>query len=463
MDFGQNSSRTKKFVWSAGVSCNCTSQEENDFIRQKLGADGWLGGTDSYVENKWIWATGPEAGTQFWQGLSSGYATAYANWNSSEPNNSGDEDFLEIYCSSSTPGKWNDLPSSYTLGYVVEYGGMSGDPVLPPLYTSTTLNVVANRPPVANNDGAYNVYTGASVSGNLLANDTDADGDDLDVTATPTLSYGSFDSFNLETGAFVYRAPLNWSGTFTFSYTISDGTETSTATVTITITDNIPPVVATKNITVQLDASGSATIVPADINNGSTDNCSIGSMSLDITQFDCSDVKGIPGTPDNVITQTSMNRGGGSKSHWQSWTAPVNGVLNFIQVYHGSPNSTLSTTIYLELYKGEGINGELIANASNNQVVSSATGNQYYTYNFENVEIKSGQKYTWRIYFTTAQTSGWINFSNSNPYSGGYGMYSPGSFTDDFMFKINVTPYLPNTVVLTITDSSNNSATGSQR
>ena len=54
---------------------------------------------------------------------------SYANWNSGEPNDSGgNEDYGQFIAD----GKWNDLPVSITnmAGYVVEYGGTSGDPVL---------------------------------------------------------------------------------------------------------------------------------------------------------------------------------------------------------------------------------------------------------------------------------------------------------------------------------------------
>lgn len=52
------------------------------------------------------------------------------NWNTGEPNNSGGEHYGEIYASGSNPGKWNDLPNSSSLGYIVEYGGLASDPLL---------------------------------------------------------------------------------------------------------------------------------------------------------------------------------------------------------------------------------------------------------------------------------------------------------------------------------------------
>jgi hypothetical protein len=65
-------------------------------------------------------------------------------WNSGEPNNSGTENFGEIYSTGTFPGKWNDLQGGvFTLsGYVVEYGGMAGDPVIV-LNASKNVDVVS--------------------------------------------------------------------------------------------------------------------------------------------------------------------------------------------------------------------------------------------------------------------------------------------------------------------------------
>ncbi|MDX2175694.1 MAG: HYR domain-containing protein [Candidatus Sumerlaeia bacterium] len=66
----------------------------------------------------------------------------------------------------------------------------------------------------------------------------------------------------------------------------------ATGTATVTVQDTIAPNAVCQNITVQLDASGSATITPADIENGSTDNCGVDFplSTLDVSSFDCSDV-----------------------------------------------------------------------------------------------------------------------------------------------------------------------------
>ncbi len=93
-------------------------------------------------------------------------------------------------------------------------------------------------------------------------------------------------------------------GTNTVALTVADvNSNVSTATAVVTVQDNVAPVVITQNIIVQLDANGHATIAPADINNGSSDNCSIASYSLNKTGFDCSNV----GNNTVILTVTDVN------------------------------------------------------------------------------------------------------------------------------------------------------------
>ena len=54
--------------------------------------------------------------------------------------------------------------------------------------------------------------------------------------------------------------------------------------------DTTPPIAVCQNITVQLDASGNATITPAQIDNGSADDSGSFTLSLDTTSFSCADI-----------------------------------------------------------------------------------------------------------------------------------------------------------------------------
>ena len=95
-------------------------------------------------------------------------------------------------------------------------------------------------------------------------------------------------------------------GANTVKVTATDAeNKVSNLDVTITVVDKIKPVSVTKNITVQLDASGKVTIVPSQIENGSTDNCSITGYSLDVSSFNCSNLG--PNTVNLTVSDSSGN------------------------------------------------------------------------------------------------------------------------------------------------------------
>ncbi|MBK8504511.1 MAG: hypothetical protein IPL46_21265 [Saprospiraceae bacterium] len=77
----------------------------------------------------------------------------------------------------------------------------------------------------------------------------------------------------------------------------------STCNSTVTVEDNVAPIAVCQDITVQLDGSGLASITAIQIDNGSTDNCGIASLTIDISSFDCSDV----GSNAVVLTVTDVN------------------------------------------------------------------------------------------------------------------------------------------------------------
>jgi hypothetical protein len=78
-----------------------TSLAENNFLFS-LWPNGWIGLTDEQTEGVWKWVTGEP------------YSWSY--WNSGEPNNAGDEDYIQFVGG----GRWNDLPNT-SLPYVLEF------------------------------------------------------------------------------------------------------------------------------------------------------------------------------------------------------------------------------------------------------------------------------------------------------------------------------------------------------
>lgn len=106
------------------------------------------------------------------------------------------------------------------------------------------------------------------------------------------------------------------------------------ATVTVTI-DNIAPVAKCKNITVFLDATtGNVTINPIDVDNGSTDNCSIASRNVSPSTFTCDDVSPTAGFTDLIISEYVE----GSSSN------------KYIELYNGTGTSINLSDYRLRLY-----------------------------------------------------------------------------------------------------------------
>jgi len=85
--------------------------------------------------------------------------------------------------------------------------------------------------------------------------------------------------------------------------TDADGNQ-DTCTAVVTIEDNVAPTAVCQNITVQLDASGNATITASQIDNGSSDTCTAVTLSAaGQTSFDCSDI----GINNIVLTVTDAD------------------------------------------------------------------------------------------------------------------------------------------------------------
>ena len=110
--------------------------------------------------------------------------------------------------------------------------------------TVTIAVTPVNDPPVAVNDTSAAVQGGPAVGINVLANDSDPDGDTLSVTGTSggagsaTLVAGRSPAHGLVSftpTSVVYTPTATFVGTDTFTYTITDGALTATATVTVTV------------------------------------------------------------------------------------------------------------------------------------------------------------------------------------------------------------------------------------
>src|SRR6476661_4047147 len=101
-------------------------------------------------------------------------------------------------------------------------------------------------------------------------------------------------------------------GTYSVLVTSTPTGFTATRSFTITSTpDATLPVVLTRNATLALNANGRATLTAAAVDNGSSDNCSIASMSVSPSSFTCANV-GTPVTVTLTVTDASGNQSTGT-------------------------------------------------------------------------------------------------------------------------------------------------------
>ena len=114
-----------------------------------------------------------------------------------------------------------------------------------------------NDKPVAGNDTIAVNEDIAKVSGNLLANDSDVDGDTISVSAVSQGAHGTV--INVGNGTVTYTPAANYNGSDSFTYTVSDGkggTATGTVNVLIAAVNDKPePTADILNVTEDTDAT----------------------------------------------------------------------------------------------------------------------------------------------------------------------------------------------------------------
>ncbi|EIJ35583.1 Ig-like domain-containing protein [Thiothrix nivea] len=113
---------------------------------------------------------------------------------------------------------------------------------------TVTVNQVGPNVPVANNDAAATT-AGEAVTVNVLANDTDPNGD---VLVIASFNNGSNGSVTQENGQLVYTPAAGFTGTDSFTYTVTDpdgNQSTATVTVTVRSPDNRAPNASNDNAT----------------------------------------------------------------------------------------------------------------------------------------------------------------------------------------------------------------------
>ncbi len=140
------------------------------------------------------------------------------------------------------------------------------------------------------------VVLDASGQATIVAADIDGGSNDNcgSVTVSIDPNEGTFDCSNV--------------GVNTVTLVVTDlSGNTDSCVANVTVVDPVAPTAVCKDITVVLDVNGQATIVAADIDGGSTDNCGSVTISIDPNDgtFDCSDA-GVNGVA-LIVTDQSGN------------------------------------------------------------------------------------------------------------------------------------------------------------
>ena len=163
-------------------------------------------------------------------------------------------------------------------------------------------------PLVYNADGTYTiVWTFTDASGNAVTQNQQVIVQDLNppvpdsatlltvtgqcnaaVTITPTATDACDGVITATTtDLLTYNSP----GTYTIIWTYVDGKgNTITQNQQVIVADTIAPIATSQNVTLPLNAAGTAALTAAQVNNASTDNCTIGSIAINKTLFTCADL-----------------------------------------------------------------------------------------------------------------------------------------------------------------------------
>jgi hypothetical protein len=157
-----------------------------------------------------------------------------------------------------------------------------------------TVNVSDNEVPVISNVGEINVGTDSSVCGATVV---------ISASATDNCSVGIPVGVRND-GKLL--SDLYPTGTTTIAWNVTDANGNAAVEVIqiVNVSDNVMPKAMPKDITVQLGIAGTVSIIASQIDNGSSDNCGIASITVSPDTFTCDNVG------DNTVTLTVTDNSG---------------------------------------------------------------------------------------------------------------------------------------------------------
>ena len=278
-----------------------------------------------------------------------------------------------------------------------------------------------NDPPVANNDVATVAEDSTNNQINVLVNDNDPDGDNIDVSGVTDPPHGTA-TYTID---YVFYTPdPDYTGSDSFTYSITDGNGgSSTATIFVTVTSgNDPPVANDDSATVLEDSSNNQIDVLANDNDPDGD-------SLDITSI-TQPLNGIASyTAANVFYTPNVNYNG--PDQFSYIISDGNG---------GTDSATVSVTV-------TGVNDPPIANDDVVTVLEDSSGNQInvlsndFDIDGDNLDITS---VTQPSHGTVTFTIDYVYYTPDNNYNGpdqfSYNISDGNGGEDSASVTVTVTP-----------------------
>ncbi|HZP12129.1 MAG TPA: Ig-like domain-containing protein [Nevskiaceae bacterium] len=237
----------------------------------------------------------------------------------------------------------NGFSGTETFSYTISdgHGGTADGTV------TVTVNAVGgNHDPVAHSDGKTVDENSSETLIDVLANDTDADGDTLTITGLGATDHGGTVAIRSSNTRVGYTPANGFSGTETFTYTIADGHGGSaSATVTVTVNPvavNHDPVATNDAATVNQDSGETFINVLGNDSDADADALTVSAL----------------GTPNHGGTVAIRNNGGGV-----GYT-PANGfsgsetfTYTVSDGHGGTANATVTVTVNAVSSGGDGGGG----------------------------------------------------------------------------------------------------------
>ncbi|HIB37678.1 glycine-rich protein [Mesonia sp.] len=161
---------------------------------------------------------------------------------------------------------------------------------------TTTVTIIDDTNPIANCVAPFT--TSLDANGNAQISESDINDGSIDNCSVDSISIDTTD----------FDCTMLGENDVTLTVTDASG-NSSTCTTTVTVIDDINPIAnCVAPFTIALDGNGNAQISESDINDGSSDNCGVDSVSIDTTDFDCTMLG------ENDVTLTVTDASGNSST-----------------------------------------------------------------------------------------------------------------------------------------------------